>query len=398
MRVLILTWEYPPHVVGGLGQHVMELSPALARQGVEVYVVTPAWAGGDPEEHHGNLHVYRVMPPDGPFADIHESAEQANVRMGDVAKDIQAQTGNFDLVHVHDWLGAFAGERLKHDDKVPLLATIHATEMGRNHGYLHTDLQQSIHSVEWWLTYEAWRVICCSKFMAEEVQRYFQTPANKIDIIPNGVDAARFERWQGVDLTAFRDRFALPDERLVFNVGRVVYEKGIHVLLDAVPLVLAEFPSAKFVIAGTGGMLGELRHRSEEQGLSNKVLFTGFVSDDDRDKLLAVADCVVFPSLYEPFGIVALEAMASHAPVVASDVGGLAEVVKHGETGVTVYPGDANSLAWGILHTLREPAWARQRADAAYKMVVEQYNWDHIAAQTIAVYERIVRERAQADW
>ncbi len=398
MRVLILTWEYPPHVIGGLGKHVMELVPALARQGVEVHVVTPAWAGGASEEHDGALHIHRVTPPEGPFEDIHESAEQANARMGDVAEDIQKDAGGFDVIHVHDWLGAFAGERLKHAHKIPLLATIHATEMGRNHGYLHTDLQQSIHSVEWWLTYEAWRVICCSRFMADEVHHYFQTPVDKIDIIPNGVDATRFHRWRGVDLTDFRKRFALPDERIVFNVGRVVYEKGIHVLLDAVPQVLAEFPSAKFVIAGTGGMLGNLRHKAQEEGLSDKVLFTGFISDEDRDRLFAVADCVVFPSLYEPFGIVALEAMASRAPVVASEVGGLAEVVKHAETGITVYPGDAGSLAWGILHTLREPEWARQRAETAYKMVTERYNWDRIAAQTIRVYERVVWERAQTTW
>jgi glycogen(starch) synthase len=270
--------------------------------------------------------------------------------------------------------------------------------MGRNHGHLYADLQQTIHSVEWWLAYEAWRVICCSQFMAWEVQTYFQSPSDKIDVIPNGVDTARFDRWQGVDLSNFRRRYATPEEKIVFYVGRVVYEKGVQVLLDAAPKVLAQFPQARFVIAGTGTMLGELRHRVEAQGLGGKVTLTGFVSDEDRDRLLTLADCVVFPSLYEPFGIVALEAMAARAPVVVSAVGGLAEVVKHGETGITVYAGNADSLAWGIVHTLQEPEWARQRAEVAYQMVVEQYNWGRIAQQTVGVYESVIQERTQAQW
>lgn len=398
MRILMFSWEYPPHVVGGLGKHVMELAPALADQGVEVHIVTPAWAGGAPVEHVGDLHVYRVPPPDGPFDDIHDSAERANARMGDFAEELSAELGGFDLIHVHDWLAAFAGERLKHAHKIPLLATMHATEMGRNHGSLYADLQQSIHSVEWWLAYEAWRVIACSQYMAWEVQTYFHIPADKVDVIPNGVDTARFDRLRGASLSKFRLHYALPEEKIVFYVGRVVYEKGLQVLVDAAPKVLADFPQAKFVIAGTGGMLGELRHRTQERGLSGKVLFTGFISDEDRDRLLACSSCVVFPSLYEPFGIVALEAMASHAPVVVSAVGGLAEVVTHAETGITTYPGNPDSLAWGILHTLKEPKWARQRAKVAYGMVVEQYNWARIARQTIEVYERVIEERAQAQW
>ena len=398
VRVLMFTWEYPPHVVGGLGKHVTELAPALVGQGVELHIVTPRWAGGKKEEHAGSLHIYRVSPPDGPFDDVNDSAERTNARLGDFAEELSNDVGGFDLVHVHDWLVAFAGERLKHAHKVPLVATIHATEMGRNHGHLYADLQQTIHSVEWWLAYEAWRVICCSQFMAWEVQTYFQSPSDKIDVIPNGVDTARFDRWQGVDLSNFRRRYATPEEKIVFYVGRVVYEKGVQVLLDAAPKVLAQFPQARFVIAGTGTMLGELRHRVEAQGLGGKVTLTGFVSDEDRDRLLTLADCVVFPSLYEPFGIVALEAMAARAPVVVSAVGGLAEVVKHGETGITVYAGNADSLAWGIAHTLQEPEWARQRAEVAYQMVVEQYNWGRIAQQTVGVYESVIQERTQAQW
>ena len=398
MRVLMFTWEYPPHVVGGLGKHVTELAPALVGQGVELHIVTPRWAGGKKEEHAGSLHIYRVSPPDGPFDDVNDSAERTNARLGDFAEELSNDVGGFDLVHVHDWLVAFAGERLKHAHKVPLVATIHATEMGRNHGHLYADLQQTIHSVEWWLAYEAWRVICCSQFMAWEVQTYFQSPSDKIDVIPNGVDTARFDRWQGVDLSNFRRRYATPEEKIVFYVGRVVYEKGVQVLLDAAPKVLAQFPQARFVIAGTGTMLGELRHRVEAQGLGGKVTLTGFVSDEDRDRLLTLADCVVFPSLYEPFGIVALEAMAARCPVIVAEVGGLREVVEPEVTGTWVWPDRPDSLAWGILRALDQPEYVQKMAMAAYERARTVYDWSRIARITQFAYRRVWKEYCADEW
>jgi glycosyltransferase involved in cell wall biosynthesis len=279
-----------------------------------------------------------------------------------------------------------------------MVSTVHATELGRARGHLADNQQRAIHSAEWWLTYESWRVICCSHFMANEVATYFNLPTDKIDVIPNGVRANRFARWEGADLSLFRSMYALPWEQIVFYVGRIVQEKGLHVLLEAVPRVLAENPTAKFVIAGTGYLLDSLRSRAWELGVGQKVLFTGFIPDDDRDRLFRVASCAVFPSLYEPFGIVALEAMAAMAPVVISLVGGLQEVVKHAETGITVYPDNAESLAWGINHTLARPDWAAQRAQNAYRVVLDEYNWNRIAGQTMDVYQRVIDERAKANW
>lgn len=397
MRVLMLSWEYPPHIVGGLGKHVMELSPALARNGVELHLLTPAWAGGEPYEEIEGVKVYRVEPA-RENGSIHTVAWKTNLRLEEKAQALWGEFGGFDIIHGHDWLTAFAGCTLKRVHKTPLLATIHATERGRGRGHLHGEVSEAINSTEWWLTYEAWRIICCSEYMAWEVQEYFQAPADKIDVIPNGVKTDRFDRWEGVDLTAFRNMYALPEERIVFYVGRLVYEKGAHILVEAVPHVLARFPAAKFVIAGTGPMADQLRHRAWELGVSQKVLFTGFIPDDDRDRLFKVADVAVFPSLYEPFGIVALEAMAARCPVVVSEVGGLKEVVRHGETGVTIYPNNVESLVWGILHTLEHPEWTKMRVENAYQEVVENYNWNRIAQMTIEVYERVIRERQGVQW
>jgi glycosyltransferase involved in cell wall biosynthesis len=192
--------------------------------------------------------------------------------------------------------------------------------------------------------------------------------------------------------------YALPFEQVVFSVGRVVYEKGLHVLVRALPQIVAQQPSAKIVIAGKGPELESLRSLAWELGVGEKVLLTGFIADEDRDRLFKIADCAVFPSLYEPFGIVALEAMAAKCPVVVSEVGGLQDVVQHAETGITVYPDDASSLAWGVVHTLQHPTWASTRVKNAYRVVREEYNWDRIARTTASIYRQIVAEREISTW
>jgi len=398
MRILMFSWEYPPHVVGGLGKHTAELLPPLADlSGLELHLVVPRLSGGEPVERVGRATVHRVevSVTEG---DFYTRAWKTNLYLEEYARRLWKRTGPFDLVHVHDWLVAFVGATLKRGYRVPLLSTIHATERGRGRGELRSDQARAIHQVEWWLAFESWRVIACSSYMRDEITDYFQCPRDKIDVIPNGVDTTRFDRLEGQDLTHFRSMYALPQEKIVFSVGRVVYEKGLHVLIRALPLVLAQEPWVKVVIAGKGPELETLRSLAWELNVGEKVLFSGFIADEDRDRLFRIADCAVFPSLYEPFGIVALEAMAARCPVVVSEVGGLKDVVRHAETGITVYPDDPASLAWGIVHTLQHPEWAAQRVANAYRVVCEEYNWQHIARLTADVYERVIAERAVTDW
>jgi glycosyltransferase involved in cell wall biosynthesis len=417
MRILMFSWEYPPYVVGGLGKHVAELLPPLSSlPDVEMHLVTPRWGGSAPlaggpksidaidRDHddasltgQGRATVHRVDVPliEG---DFYTAAWQTNLHLEEHSHRLWRDHGPFDLVHVHDWLVAFVGTALKRNFKVPLVSTIHATERGRGRGHLGSDQARAIHQVEWWLTFESWRVIACSHYMADEVSSFFQTPLDKIDIIPNGVDTSRFDRLEGQDLTYFRNRYALPFEEIIFYVGRVVFEKGLHVLIRALPLILAQRPSAKVVIAGKGPELESLRSLAWSMGVGEKVLFTGFIADEDRDRLFRCADCAVFPSLYEPFGIVALEAMAAKCPVVVTEIGGLKEVVQHAETGITVYPDDPSSLAWGILHTLQLSKWSAARVANAYRVVREEFNWDRIARHTAAVYRQVIAERAITAW
>ncbi len=425
MRILMLSWEYPPHIVGGLGAHVGALAPELARAGVEVRVLTPRLKGGAKTEVIGEKGGKRKKGTRGtrgrkgtrgtkgkskPQSVVERVNLQSPISNLDFFSDVQAinrrleargrelfDAREFDLIHVHDWLVAFAGIALKHAYKTPLLATIHATERGRGRGGLNGETAQAINATEWWLTYEAWRVITTSGFMADEVKSFFQVPSDKVGIVPNGVDSTPFDALGKRDLP-FRARWARKDERIVFSVGRVVHEKGAQVLLEAAPHVLAEFPDVKFIVAGTGWLVDTLKRRAVELGIAEKFIVAGFISDDERNRLLKVADVAVFPSLYEPFGIVALEAMAAKCPVVVSEVGGLREVVRHAETGITVYPDNAESLAWGILHTLKHPDWAKQRAARAYRVVQSDFAWKRIAARTKEVYERVVRERKKVTW
>ena len=399
MRVLMLSWEFPPHVVGGMGKHVLDLAPALVQQGIEVHVLTPLLRGGPAREitAHG-IHVHRVEPPQMESYGFVSFVQQTNALMEQAAHKLARELGNFDMLHAHDWLAAHSGVELKHAWHRPLVATIHATERGRQQGYVDGGHAEQVNSIEWWLTYEAWRVIGCSHFMAGQINSYFHTPLDKIDVVPNGIYVHPDPFKSQPARQAFRRRFAEDDQPLVFYVGRLVYEKGLNVLLDAWPRVLAAWPRARLVIAGTGAYLDTLKSRAWALGIAAEVTFAGFIADDERDMLYHVADVATFPSLYEPFGIVALEAMAARCPVVVAATGGLTEVVMLHETGLTVHPNDAESLAWGILHTLQHPSWSRTRAENAYQVVCEDFNWAKIARMTADVYTRAYAAWEQDSW
>ncbi len=389
MRVLMLSWEYPPYVVGGLGKHVSELVPALARRGMHIDLATPMLGGGEAIESEEGIRVHRIPASLEECPDFYAKAWQINRFLESACEGIIAQHGPFDLMHNHDWLSSFAARALAYKYGVPMVATIHATERGRGRGHLVSGQSRRIDDAERRLVHDARRVICCTHYMVDEVHRYFGIPSSKTDVIPNGVDPASFQELEGIDLSAFRSRYAEANEKIVLYVGRIVYEKGIEVLVRSVERVLASVPETKFVIAGKGPELEKLRHLVEKMELSDKVELTGFIDDASRDRLYKVADCAVFPSLYEPFGIVALEAMVARTPLVVSEIGGLREVVQHAETGITIYPNDPESCAWGIIHTLQHPEWARQRAENAYRKVLMVYNWDVIAEGTKAVYRRV---------
>jgi glycosyltransferase involved in cell wall biosynthesis len=392
---MMLTWEFPPRIIGGISPHVYYLSKNLAKEGVKVYVVTCDFPGAPDHEVMDGVEVFRIDSYKNPSPDFASWVYLMNMNMQKEAAAIVKNLGGVDIFHAHDWLVANAGIGLKHVFRRPLLATIHSTEIGRRNG-LHSDYERMIHETEAWLTYEAWRVICCSNYMVSHVKWAFNLPEDKLVMIPNGVDAKEYEK-STVDLNQFRRRFALPEEKIVLYVGRLVYEKGIQVLINAIPKIL-EKVNAKFVIVGNGYMKEPLWEKIKHMGLAHKVLFTGFVDDETLRNLQKCADVSVVPSLFEPFGIVALEAMAAKSPVVVSDTGGLSEIVEHDLTGVKVYPDNPESLAWGVTRVLLDEAYANKLRENAYRLVVEKYNWKKISRQTKSVYERVLSEYSRTFW
>lgn len=398
MRILMVSWEYPPHIVGGLGMHVAELAPALAAQGLHAHVITPLLRGGEQEESHpSGIWITRVALPQLDHHNFVSFVTVANQEIERAAIELAQETGGFHLIHTHDWLTAIAAIALKQRWHIPLIATIHATERGRGRGMLHGDQSRQIDSLEWQLSYEAWRVIVCSRFMARQVMDTFHTPSDKIDVVRNGTVLRPNPFQNAEERQQFRRTYATDQERIIFYVGRIVYEKGMHVLLDAMPRLLEHMP-IRAVIAGTGPYLDMLKSQADAMRINQYVTFTGFISDEERDKLYHVADVATFPSLYEPFGIVALEAYAAGCPVVVSQTGGLMEVVRSQETGITVLPGNAESLAWGILTTLQKPDETYVRVARALKEVREEYDWLCIARETNTVYERVYKEWQASSW
>jgi len=397
---MMLSWEYPPRIVGGISPHVHELSQELQKKGIEVHVVTKATPQAPDEETEASgVQVHRVHLEGTPNDFLHEIqllnlATEKRVRK--LLEDWRPG-GQPTIFHAHDWLSLDAARELKYDYKLPIVATIHATETGR-HGGIFNDTSRYIHEQEYWLNYEAWRVIVCSDFMRGEVSRIFNTPYDKVDVVYNGVDAHKFEfDWTEKDRKAHRAKLALPTEKIVMFVGRFVREKGIQVLLNAASVILAQEPHTKFLIVG-GGHRERLEKFVNWAGLTDKVLFTGFMANRSLHMLYRCADVAVFPSLYEPFGIVALEAMAADAAVVTSDAGGLKEVVIHDKTGTTSFTNDPESLAWAILHVLRDPKRAEKLKVAAKARLKTDFEWAGLADQTIEVYQRVWSEFMQSYW
>ncbi|MEB3285464.1 MAG: glycosyltransferase family 4 protein [Candidatus Sericytochromatia bacterium] len=392
MRILMLSWEYPPRIVGGIARHVEEISEALAAQGHEIHVVTADHPGTAERETVNGVHLHRVK--NFPFDPPDFLSWVLQLQHGMVAYALEAHRNRpFDVVHAHDWLTAHAGITLKKGLGIPLIATIHATEAGRNRGHLASEFSQFVNQMEWRLCFEAWRVIVCSQYMLAETKQAFGVPEDKINIIPNGVKYEKFNpTLSATERVQFRRHFAADHQKLVFFVGRMTPEKGAQVLLEAVPKVLAGFGDARFVVVGKGGFLADLKRRAHELGVAPYVNFTGFVSDQDLLKLYQVIDVAVFPSLYEPFGIVALEGMAAKVPVVVADTGGLGSIVEHTKSGITTFSGDADSLSWGILEVLKNVDYANWLAANGRKRVEEVFNWPAIARTTAAVYTRVLTE------
>lgn len=396
MRVLILSWEFPPHVVGGLGRHVAALARTLAAQGHEVHVITRGQgaAGVPDEEWVDGIHVLRVpeAPPVIAFDDLIPWVLSFNNRMTAIAGRL-LRANDIDVIHAHDWLVTYAAASLKETWDIPVVATIHATEYGRHQGWLPGPMNKLIHQVEWWLTYEARRVIACSGYMRDQVEELFLLPSEKVDVVPNGVALEDFA-VDPHEAAAFRPTLTGPRTRMVLFAGRLEYEKGVQTVLGALQRVRAAVGPTKFFVAGVGTYSDELRKQVRALGLQRHVRFTGFLDDHTLRLHYAAADVAVAPSIYEPFGLVAVEAMACGTPVVVGDTGGLREIVTRG-TGLTFTPQDEDELADALIRVLTDGDLADRLVDRGRARILGRYDWAAVGRRTAEVYAQAITEEAE---
>jgi glycogen synthase len=391
--VLILSWEYPPLIEGGLARHVRKLAEALVERDVDVHVLTRGGEESPEEEVVSGVSIHRVREPGRP-TDLGEFVawvERMNSDMLAAGVEL-GDRHDFDLVHGHDWLVAMACDHLARRFASPLVTTIHATEHGRHQGWVDKHPQSHIHGVEQWIANRSDRVIACSYYMREQIADIFGVDDSRVVVIPNGIDPGDLQPQSQPELERLRLEFAQPDEKLVLLIGRLVYEKGFQLALEAMPALIERLPRTRFLVAGSGTHEHELRRQAEDLGLMEHGTFLGWIGDDVLHSLYPIADVCVVPSIYEPFGLVALEAMASGCPCIVADTGGLREVVPHEEAGLRFRARDPEALVEVAARVLSDDELGRRLVAEAYEHL-RRFDWLDVAERTAALYDELVPER-----
>ena len=383
----MLSWEYPPFVVGGLGRHVEALARELAQQGHEVRVVT---RGSDPEmrtELRDGVRILRAAAD--PIAIDFTTESLLAWSQAAEHSVLRAALPMFrrwrpDVVHAHDWLVAQSAVTLARSTGAALVATLHATEAGRHLGWLPKPLNLAIHSVERWLGHQAAAVITCSSTMHDEVTKVLEVDPSRVRVVPNGIDATRWTTTARARSTARAQH--VTDGPLLVYAGRLVHEKGVQTLLHAVRPLRDAHPGLRLVVAGAGPHEATLYALARRLRIARAVGFVGFVDEARLPALLGAADAVVVPSFYEPFGIVALEAACAGGPLVVAETGGLRDLAVDGVAVASFPAGDVDALATAVGKVLVDPAATRRSAARAARRVRRKYTWHTVAEHTVEVY------------
>ncbi|MFF0814379.1 glycosyltransferase family 4 protein [Rhodococcus sp. NPDC003318] len=390
MKILIVSWEYPPVVVGGLGRHVHHLATELVKAGHEVVVLSRRPTGTDASTHPTITHIAEgvlvvAVAEDPPHLVFGEDMLAWTLAMGHamvragvgLARPGIGEGWRPDVVHAHDWLVAHPSIALAEYYDVPLVSTLHATEAGRHSGWLSGTINRQVHSVEWWLAHESDSIITCSASMEEEVSELYGPDLSPITVIRNGIDVAT---WN------YRDRAPRSGPPRLLFVGRLEYEKGVQDAIAALPRIRRSHPGTTLAVAGEGTQYEWLREQARTHRVARSVNFLGALDHTELLGWLHGADAIVLPSRYEPFGIIALEAAAAGTPLVVSTAGGLGEAVVDGVTGLSFQPGDVDGLTSAVREVLDDPTAAQRRARAARDRLTEDFDWHQVALDTTQVY------------
>jgi len=402
----MLGWEFPPYFAGGVGTVCHELTKGLAKQGVHVTYIMPkgpdnvhsdhvrllvankAWKelgikyrGIDSiltpyvskEEYGWNLRRYGELMGDTSAKLYGENLLEEMQRFAHAVVAI-SQEEDFDVIHAHDWTTVPAAIAVKNATGKPMIMHVHITEFDKTGGE-HADSE--VYRIEYEGFHAADKVIAVSNFVKQRLIERYYVPASKIVVIHNAVE--------GGQMHVKRERLS-GEDKLVLFLGRVTLQKGPDYFLEAAGKVAALIPNVKFIIAGTGDMLPEMIERAASLGIGNRVIFTGFVSRDEGDKLYRMADLFVMPSVSEPFGIVPLEAMKQGTPVIISKQSGVSEVIHHA---LKVDFWDVEQLANKIVAALSYPV-LHETLQEHTNLEIKSFTWDNPALECKRLYERII--------
>ena len=385
MKIALLSWESLHSInVGGIGSHVTELACSLERKGNEVHVFTRMARYDHPqyERIHG-VHYHRT--PYTSSSDFIEEVNNMCRAFVNTLFHVEDYMGSrFDIVHAHDWLASNAMVWIKQGRGRKGILTMHSTEYGRCGNNFFGGRSARVRDHERHGTYCADRVITVSHALKGEIQWMYNVPDHKTSVIYNGVNYHHFDGW--VDPGRIRAQYGVgPLDPMVLFSGRMVYQKGPDLLVEAIPYVLKHYPHAKFVFVGDGEMRWSVEQRAHHIGVGHAVRFLGYYSGGRLTDLYKAADCICVPSRNEPFGIVILEAWSAGKPVVASANGGPSEIVWHDVNGLKIYA-NPESIAWGIgtlFADFEHARWMGRNGRVAVEMA---FSWDVITDQTLAVY------------
>jgi len=386
MRIAFFSWESLHSIpVGGCAVHVTELAAALQRKGHEVHVFTRTGSGQWPYQCIDGVHYHRC----GFDLNPNFVAEVQNMCRSFIWHlwKTEDYIGPFDVVHGHDWLTAKAVAWAKDGRGRRAVFTLHSTEFGRCGNSHWEGRSAEIRHHEWEGAFRADRVIAVSNALRQEVMNIYHIPDWKIRTVYNGVSVHRFNGW--VSPGAVKSRYGIGnmDPTFLF-VGRMAFQKGVDLLVEAIPSALNIHRGAKFVFVGDGDMRMGLENRCQQLGVSHAVRFLGYASDNDVRDLYHACDAVCIPSRNEPFGIVVLEGWSAGKPVLATCVGGPREIVWHNVTGLQVYPAP-ESLAWGMRTIMGNFEHARWMGRNGRWAAESAFSWDSVADRVLGIYHEL---------
>jgi len=412
LRIGFFVWEYPPALVGGLGTYAEYITREYVDIGHDVSVFTLNNGTLKTREILRGVEVHRPLIADAsnvfPFFVVDDLKKWGtNIKFFNdifiynvlsatkfINGLIKKEKYHFDVVCVHDWLSSLSGLIIKNETKIPVVFHTHSTEWGRSGG----QGSEVVGHFERAMAQHADRVITVSYAMQQDLVQH-GWPQSKISVVWNGVDPVRYDprRIQMATVEDIRAKYGIPkDWNMILFVGRLAWVKGVRNILQAMPLVLKEFPNTKLVILGKGEEQRDIVETAERLNIKNNVVYRfDFVSEDDRILHYAASDLCVFPSLYEPFGIVSLEAMAMEKPLVVGArgvVGFREQVINSGtdKNGVHVNGEDPADIAWGLKEVLRNPDKARNWGENGRKRVLEFFTWRKVAEETLKIYESLL--------